>query len=63
MFLDINLPQEGCVDFSQSELPVWAPVEPEEVSQLIGHLKSKKAPGIDAIPPELLKNDPDWWAR
>uniref|UniRef100_A0A670HL80 ribonuclease H n=1 Tax=Podarcis muralis TaxID=64176 RepID=A0A670HL80_PODMU len=43
-------------------LPYWPPVSIEEVGNLIAQLKNNKAPGIDHIPAELMKNNISWWA-
>ncbi|XP_015271973.1 PREDICTED: unconventional myosin-VI, partial [Gekko japonicus] len=45
-----------------SNLEKWAPVSAQEVKAYIFQLKNDKAPGLDGIPPELLKAEKDWWA-
>lgn len=47
---------------SPENLPAWPPVTINEVKNLIMQLKNNKAPGIDHLPPELLKSNIDWWA-
>lgn len=37
-------------------------MSPDEIKDLIMHLKPGKVAGLDAIPPETLKLVPDWWA-
>ncbi|KAG8124605.1 hypothetical protein E2320_019873 [Naja naja] len=42
-------------------IPDWQPMTHVEINELISELKSGKAPGPDAIPPDLLKSNPEWW--
>ena len=49
-------------EISLADTPEWPPVMPDEVRACIDQLKPRKAPGPDAIPPELLKTFPEWWA-
>lgn len=48
--------------FSSSSHPVLPPVIIEETKVLITQLKTRKAAGSDAIPPDLLKYELYWWA-
>ena len=50
-------------NYNLVEMPQWPPVPPEEIKFLISQLKSGKASGPDLIPPELLKLNPEWWAK
>ena len=43
-------------------LPEWHPVSVSEIKDLVNQLKIGKAPGCDGIPPELIKNNCEWWA-
>uniref|UniRef100_A0A803TJP4 ribonuclease H n=1 Tax=Anolis carolinensis TaxID=28377 RepID=A0A803TJP4_ANOCA len=45
-----------------STLPEWDAVSSGEVKSLIASLKPKKAPGEDMLPPELFKENPEWWS-
>ena len=43
-------------------LPEWHPVSISEINDLVKQLKIGKALGCDDIPPELIKNNCEWWA-
>ena len=42
-------------------LPNWSPVTRSEIETLITKLKHGKAPGVDLIPPEAIKNNLNFW--
>ena len=42
-------------------IPKWPPVTPGEIIAHIEQLKNGKAPGLDGIPTEHLKENKIWW--
>ena len=42
-------------------LTEWPPVSVTEIKSLIGQLRKGKAPGMDFISAEVLKNNVEWW--
>uniref|UniRef100_A0A803T0U9 ribonuclease H n=1 Tax=Anolis carolinensis TaxID=28377 RepID=A0A803T0U9_ANOCA len=51
-----------CPNISMESLPSWPPVTTAEIERLVAQLKPGKAPGEDAIPPEVIKNNLDFWS-
>lgn len=43
-------------------LPKGPPISELEVKVIITTLAAEKAPGIDLLPPEVYKNNSEWWA-
>jgi hypothetical protein len=53
---DINVPSSGVY------MPILdSDIEPGEIITELRNMKSRKAPGVDGIPPGVLKHLPDEW--
>ena len=59
LYNDSNCQYNPCLLMGIEE---WPPVSCSETKSLIQQLRCKKAPGLDGIPPEFIKNNEEWWA-
>lgn len=62
IFYDTSIIFLGQQETIPPDLPKWHPVSPNEINNVINHLKVEKALGPNGLPSELFKKHPEWQA-